>query len=240
MKSNKFGPIGAQSRTFELVLNKLRDAIINGALLPNEQLKTSDLAEEMGVSRTPVREALLRLEDEGLVVMQPYRGALVAPFSVEGVRGAYELLSVIEGLSGRKAAEIIDDQACEELEGILIEMQVALDRQVYDIYYDCNFRFHSKISSWYQNEKAQEILSQLWNYTQRLRQQYPSSPRRFADAMIEHRAILEALRMHDGQRVESLLQRHGEHSVSELVRRIQNRSKTTIPEPIMATKRNQN
>jgi len=228
MNSRKFGPIGAQSRTFELVLNKLRDAIIDGTLLPNEQLKTSDLAEEMGVSRTPVREALLRLEDEGLVETQPYRGAIVAPFSVEGVRGAYELLSVIEGLSGRKAAETVNDQACEELEDILIEMQQALNRQEYDVYYNCNYRFHSKISNWYENEKAQEILHQLWNYTRRLRQQYPSSSKRLAGAMNEHRAILAALRKHDGQRVESLLQQHGENSVSELMRRIQDKSAIPI------------
>ncbi|MEA3336743.1 MAG: GntR family transcriptional regulator [Chloroflexota bacterium] len=233
INSKKIGSLGTQPRTSELVLNKLRDAIIDGTLVPNEQLKTTDLAEEMGVSRTPVREALFRLEDEGLVVTQPYRGAIVAPMSVEGVLGAYELLSVIEGLAGRKAAETIDDQDLEDLENILTEMQEALDRQEYGVYYDCNYRFHSEISSWYQNEKAQEILHQLWNYTQRLRQQYPSSPRRFANAMKEHRAMLAALRRHDGQQVESLLRQHGEDSVSELMRRIQN--KPVSRETVVAT-----
>ena len=132
-----------------------------------------------------------------------------------------------------KAAETIDDQTGEELEGILIEMQEALDRQEYDVYYNCNYRFHSKISNWYQNEKAEEILHQLRNYTQRLRQQYPSSPKRLADAMKEHRAILAALRKHDGQQVETLLRQHSENSVSELKRRIQNRPTTTIRETVM-------
>ena len=119
-------------------------------------------------------------------------------------------------------------------------MQEALDLRSYEIYYDCNYRFHSQISSWYQNEKAQEILHQLWNYTLRLRQQYPSSPKRLAEAMKEHSAILGALRKHDGQQIESLLQQHGEHSVSELMRRIQNKPATTFTEPDMVSRANQN
>ena len=228
MSASRFEPLNAQSRTYELVLDRLREAIIDGTLPPGEHIKTAEVAKEMGVSRMPVREALHRLEVEGLVLMQPYRGIIVSPLSVDGVRDAYELLSVIEGLAARKALERITDEACNELEDILAEMSDALQQKGYRAYMRGNYRLHSAICEWYENERAQEILGYLRNYVHRLRRVYTPSAARLAQARSEHEAVVAALRNRDADRVESIVRQHGLNSLAELLQQIQEDPKDII------------
>jgi DNA-binding GntR family transcriptional regulator len=219
MTAGKFEAISSQARTYELVLERLRDAIIDGTIRPGEHIKTADIAREMGVSRMPVREALHRLEVEGLVLMQPYRGIIAAPLSVDGVRDAYELLSVIEGLAANKAAESITEEGCADLDLILEQMDQALTAKDYESYFRGNRRFHSEICDWYDNERAHEILVHLWNYVHRLRLVYIPSAARFAEARREHKAIVEALRQRNST-AEELLRRHSENAGAEILRQV--------------------
>jgi DNA-binding GntR family transcriptional regulator len=228
MSVHRFEPLNAQSRTYELVLDRLREAIIDGTLPPGEQIKTADIARDMGVSRMPVREALHRLEVEGLVLMQPYRGIIVSPLSVDGVRDAYELLSVIEGLATRKATERITDTACDKLEDILAGMSDALRQENYQAYARGNYSLHSEICDWYENERAQEILGHLWNYVHRLRRVYTASASRLAQAKREHEAIVAALRNRDAARVESIVRQHSLNSLAELLQQIEDDPKDIV------------
>jgi DNA-binding GntR family transcriptional regulator len=173
----------------------------------------------MGVSRMPVREALHRLEVEGLVLMQPYRGIIASPLSVDGVRDAYELLSVIEGLAAKKATESITEEGCADLDLILEQMDQALTAEDYESYFRGNRRFHSEICDWYDNERAHEILVHLWNYVHRLRRVYIPSAARFAEARKEHKTIVEALRQHSST-AEELLRRHSENAGAEILRQV--------------------
>lgn len=223
MVSNRLGSLDAQSRTYELVLNRLREAISSGLLRPMEELKTDDLARELGVSRMPVREALHRLEAEGLVEMRPYRSIVVAPITTERVQHAYELIAAVEGLAARKAAERIPDEALDELAGMVEQMDAAIrggDRSAYGTIHP---QFHSRIYAWYPNERAHEIIRNLSNYVHRLRRLYPWSPERWARTMTEHRALLDALRQHDGALAEQLVRDHAMASVADLLEQIRKR-----------------
>lgn len=212
----------AQSRTYELVLEHLRDAIVDGTLKQGTVLRTADLAEELGVSRMPVREALHRLEAEGLVTTQPYRGAMVTPLSTERVRNAYELLSVIEALSAREAAKCITDQQLGELDEMLEQMdniRLSGDTIAYSA---ANRQFHSLIYDLYSNERAHEIMSDLWNYVYRLRRTYPQAPERMAQGMQQHRDLVEALRARDPLKAEQIVRTHVEQSLEKLLIKIAN------------------
>lgn len=219
--TSRLEPLDAQARTYELVLNRLRDAIVGGTLRPGEQIKTEDIAKDLGVSRMPVREALHRLEVEGLVVMRPYRGIVVAPLTAEGVRHAYELMAVIEGLAARKAAEYIPDKTLDDLAILLGQMDEARRLGDYPAYSVLNHKFHSEIYGWYRSDRAHEIIHNLWNYVYRLRSAYPPSQARLLEAATEHRAVVEALRKRDGILAEQLVRRHNERSLAELVSLIQ-------------------
>ena len=100
----------------ELVFESLREAIIQGKLGPGERLMEIQLAEEMGVSRTPVREAIRKLELEGLVVMIPRKGAYVAGLSLKDIADVFEIRRALEGLAAELASERATDEELEQME----------------------------------------------------------------------------------------------------------------------------
>jgi DNA-binding GntR family transcriptional regulator len=216
------GSINAQARTYELVLEQLREAIVNGTIQQGTVLRTAELAQEMGVSRMPVREALHRLEAEGLVTMQPYRGAIITPLSTDKVTDAYELLSVIEAMSARKAAEVINEEQLAELDELLDEMDEVRRSGDTTAYSKYNRQFHSLVYVHYHNERAHEIMSDLWNYVYRLRRMYPQAPERMEQGMQQHRDLVQALRVHDPVKVERIVRTHVEQSLEKLLIKIEN------------------
>jgi DNA-binding GntR family transcriptional regulator len=106
---------------------KLRDAIINGDLKPGERLMEIKLADKMGVSRTPVREAIRKLELEGLVLMIPRRGAEVAPITENDLRDVLEVRKAMERLAVELVCEKITEKEIAELERELVELKLAVE-----------------------------------------------------------------------------------------------------------------
>jgi DNA-binding GntR family transcriptional regulator len=112
----------------ELVFESLREAIISRQLEPGERMMEIQLAEEMGVSRTPVREAIRKLELEGLVLMVPRKGAYVAGLSLKDVADVFEIRRALEGLASELAADRITDEELENLERYLVKIADEIDR----------------------------------------------------------------------------------------------------------------
>src|SRR5690606_12292208 len=112
----------------ELVFEVLREAIITGKLRPGERLMEVQLAEELGVSRTPVREAIRKLELEGLVLMIPRRGAYVAEISMKDIADVFEIRAALEGLAAQLAAERCTPEEIENLERSLVQINVSAER----------------------------------------------------------------------------------------------------------------
>ena len=117
-------PIGASRSKKELVIENLRNAILNRELIPGTRLVIEDLAKQLGVSPIPVREALQQLDADGYVVIEPYLGAKVAPIESESVIEVFSLLETMEVVSGRAACQHMSDAEFDILEAILLKERI--------------------------------------------------------------------------------------------------------------------
>ena len=106
----------------EVVCETLRDAVRRGVLKPGERLMEIQLAEELGVSRTPVREAIRKLEMEGYVIMMPRRGTYIADLSIRDINEVFEIRTSLESLASGLAAERITEDELEKLQRLLVQI----------------------------------------------------------------------------------------------------------------------
>lgn len=191
----------------EIVFESMRDAILSGVLQPGERLMEIQLAEEMGVSRTPVREAIRKLELENFVVMIPRKGAYVAGVSSKDVADVFEIRSALEGLAAGLAAERITEDELEQMERVLFcrsnEGDIDLEEVV-----KSDTDFHALVYSASRNERLIQILANLREQIQRFRATSLAVPGRNKLALEEHRAIVEALRNHDSEEAQALAIAH--------------------------------
>lgn len=191
----------------EIVFESMREAILSGVLEPGERLMEIQLAEEMGVSRTPVREAIRKLELENFVVMIPRKGAYVAGVSLKDVADVFEIRSALEGLAAGLAAERITDDELEQMEQALFfrtsENEMDLEQIV-----KSDTDFHALVYRASRNERLVQILENLREQIQRFRSTSLAVPGRNKSAIEEHRMIVEALRNHDSEEAQSLAMAH--------------------------------
>jgi DNA-binding GntR family transcriptional regulator len=113
--------------TGELVAEHVRQLIFTGALRPGDRIPQADLAEELGVSRLPVREAVIELARDGLVTVEPHSGAFVAPFDADVVRQHFEIVGLVQGLAAETLAESQDAAAIAELADLVTRIDLAAD-----------------------------------------------------------------------------------------------------------------
>lgn len=191
----------------EIVFESMREAILSGVLEPGERLMEIQLAEEMGVSRTPVREAIRKLELENFVVMIPRKGAYVAGVSSKDVADVFEIRSALEGLAAGLAAERITEDELEQMERVLFyranEGEMDLEQIV-----KSDTDFHALVYSASRNERLIQILANLREQIQRFRATSLAVPGRNKLALEEHRMIVEALRRHDSEEAQALAMAH--------------------------------
>lgn len=202
----------------EIVFETLRDAIITGQLKPGERLMEVQLAEELGVSRTPVREAIRKLELEGLVVMVPRKGAYVADISTKDVAEVFEIRAALESLAAGLAAERITQEELEELHRILeTESTENLDLETL---IEVDTAFHEVIYKASRNERLVQIISNLREQIQRFRSITLAKPGRMKDVLKEHKQIVEAISQGDVALARQLAQQHIEIAESNMLEAI--------------------
>ncbi len=193
----------------EIVLEALREAIVSGVLEPGERLMEIQLAEEMGVSRTPVREAIRKLELEGFVVMVPRRGAYVAGVSHKDVKDVFEIRAALEGLAAGLAAEKITEEEIDEMERILYYEKMP---DSLDVIVQSDIDFHALLYKASRNERLIQILANLKEQTQRFRTTSLAVPGRVKNTIQEHRAIIDAVARHDVEEAQKLAAAHIENA----------------------------
>ncbi len=196
----------------ELVLDAIREAIINGNLKPRERLMEIQLAEELGVSRTPIREALRKLELEGFIVMIPRKGAYVADISFKDIADVYEIRAALEGLAAALAAERITDEELEDMERYLVGKAEAIANNDMERLVDVDTKFHDLIYQASRNERLSNIINNLREQIQRCRATSLSVPGRMDESLLEHRAIVEAIQSRDAQLARQVAQDHIENA----------------------------
>lgn len=205
----------------EIVLEALREAIINGVLEPGERLMEIQLAEEMGVSRTPVREAIRKLELEGFVVMIPRKGAYVAGVSYKDVKDVFEIRAALEGLAAGLAAEKITDDELEQLERVL---HYEKEPDTLEEMVQSDTDFHALLYKASRNERLTVILANLREQIQRFRTTSLAVPGRPRYAIQEHRAIVDAVARHDVEEAQALATAHIENAVNILFEALREKS----------------
>lgn len=198
----------------EIVLEALREAIVSGVLEPGERLMEIQLAEEMGVSRTPVREAIRKLELEGFVVMIPRKGAYVAGVSYKDVKDVFEIRASLESLAAGLAAEKITDEELEQMERVL---HYEREPDTLEEMVQSDVDFHALLYKASRNERLIGILGNLREQIQRFRTTSLAVPGRVKYAIQEHRDIADAVARHDLEEAQSLAYSHIENAVNTML-----------------------
>ena len=190
------------------VFRELREDILNGNYQENDELKEAAIADELGVSRTPVREAFRQLELEGLIRIVPNKGAYVTGISVSDVADIYEIRSLLEGLCARWATKKITKEKIEELEEIILLSEFHLEKEHYDQLIELDNRFHMNLYEACESKMLIHLLKDFHQYVQKQRQQTLSDHERSAAAVAEHKSIMEAIRDGNAQLAEKLADEH--------------------------------
>ncbi len=188
----------------EVIFESLRQAIIMGELKPGERLMEIQFAEKMGVSRTPVREAIRKLELEGLVVMIPRKGAHVAELSVKDIIDVLEIRSSLDGLATKLAAERITEEELNNIKNNIQQFAQNMEKNNVQGLIKKDVEFHELIYKASRNEKLVHIATNLKDQIHRFRVVYLkdySSPK---ELVKEHQDIYDALKKRDGIYAESL------------------------------------
>ncbi len=192
-----------------IVGDELREAILKGVFRPGERLRQQDIARRLGVSRIPVREALQRLEAEGLVKIQPYKGAVVAEFTMQDVREIFFLRGLLEGTAAKLAAARMTLEVMDNIKALLAQMEYLIghDADVQALA-DINARFHETIYKQANSPKLYNMIKGLWMSFPKSSLLFPRD--RASVSLHEHQEIVDALLAGDADRVEALVRFHVE------------------------------
>src|SRR5690625_870922 len=197
----------------EEVTDVLRTRILSGALPVGSVLRQEELAKEIGVSRTPLREAITRLELEGLVANDAYRGAVVRVPTQSELEEAYLIREALEGLASRLAAKRRRPADVERVRAILDSFERVDD---VDEWARLNTRFHMEIYAIHGRQQLYEMISTVRNRTELFVRMLVAEPRRAADAHEDHERILEALDRGDPDELEAETIRHLRTTVKQV------------------------
>ncbi len=211
----------------EIVCEVLREAIRGGVLKPGEWLKENDLADELLVSRTPVREAIRKLEQEGYVVTVPRRGAYVASVSIRDINEIFEIRSALEVLACELAAERITEEEQERLERLLVAIGRAIEEHDMERIVQTDIEFHELLYQAARNERLLAIIGNLREQLTRFRTISMSYPGRLKATLEEHRSLVDAIGSGDARRARKMAAKHMENSEQTLLCAIEEQEKKT-------------
>ena len=184
------------------VFKAIENAILNGEYKEGDSLNELKISQELGVSRTPVREALMQLELEGLVNNVPNKGATVVGISDKDIRDIYEIRILIEGLAARLCAEHITEEEMKALDKIIDLQEFYLMKKDTDQIWRLDSDFHNILYDASGSRPLRYMLTSFHNYIKRARDISMHAEGRAEKAVGEHRAILEAIRLHDPELAE--------------------------------------
>jgi DNA-binding GntR family transcriptional regulator len=215
-------PSATHRQLRQVVADRLRADILEGRFPPGTWIRQERIAQEMGVSQMPVREALRELSSEGLVEHAPYRGVRVTDARVDDVADLYACRAFVEGLAARAAARAITDEELAELRARAERMRKRLAPRYLDEYRELNRRFHTTVFKASRRPFLVRTLEQLWGafptmlLTRFQETTSTSLPDRDAEDVAEHAAILDALARRDGAAAERAMRFHIEEAARHL------------------------
>jgi DNA-binding GntR family transcriptional regulator len=205
------------------VYEQVREAIQSGDLAPGERIDQAAFARKFGTSLVPVREALARLQADGLVEIIPHRGAFVADMDLDELVDIYATRELLEQEAARLAARNLSDADIVRLEGLLGRMEAATLRQEFDRLFELNREFHFTIYAAARHHMEQ-IIRQLWDQGDHRRRISSETHERARMALEEHRAIMAACRRRDPDALGYAMRHHVHQTTVGVLDLIQQRS----------------
>jgi DNA-binding GntR family transcriptional regulator len=214
------GGLGAFERPNlkQMVAGRLRELIFAGALRPGSKIDQDELAQRFGISKLPVREALITLESEGLVDNLPRRGSFVAPLSREDITDHYDVFGVIAGMAAERAASALAPEDLDVLDDLVVQMEKSTSTAEQE---DLNYRFHRLINRAGASRRMRSVLQLLGK----------SIPTRYFElisgwaetAHTQHREIVDAFRRGDAEAARHAVERHLRDSAQHAVHILEER-----------------
>ncbi|MBP2643921.1 MAG: rspR 3 [Firmicutes bacterium] len=217
IKLNSYKPL------WEVVSEALREAIVNEILKPGERLMEIQLAEELGVSRTPVREAIRRLELEGFLVTVPRRGTYVSNLSIKDVNEVFEIRTALDVLAAELAAERITEEELEHMERLLVQISEYIDNGNVDKVVDADSEFHDILYQASRNDRLVGIINNLREQFTRFRTMSMGYPGRLKNTLEEHRRLVEAIAQRDSDLAKEYAREHMENAEQILLNEMSER-----------------
>ena len=201
-------PGAATANVADSVYNVLREGIVSGQLQPGDALKEEHLARQFGVSRTPIREALLRLDAEGLAARVPRGGLVVRSISEHEVLEVYAVRTALEGLAGRLAAAEASPPDIAQLRWINQQLAEAMRRGETERIPGLTNAFHQALASAAHNGMLRRFIGQAQDWTRQHGTSTVALPSRSPSAVEEHERIIDAIEARDGEAAERLAREH--------------------------------
>ena len=202
----------------EIIYKELHEGLLAGRYLPGERLDLDEIAAAAGTSRTPVREAIRRLESQGAVTAIPYHGFFVAKLSIDAVIELYRIRAVLEGLAARLAATRIRESEGVSLRDLVQQMESSLEGTQSDGILELNRPFHEIIYRAAGSPLLYEYINELYVNTARYRGLAMTGHGRAVEIVVEHRALAEAVIAGEEDEAERIARAHHERNAQAVVR----------------------
>ncbi len=209
--------INGESRLPQRAYLAVRHAIRNLQLPPGQTVLEREMAEILGMSRTPVRESLVRLEMEGWVRLIPRRGFIVAPLVADDLQQIYEVVEALDGLAGRFATDRATQEELNHLERMIEEQEKALELNDLLLWTDLDDQFHNYIVDLAQNPRLRGIVDNQSDQLYRARLYTIGLRPKPTHSVIEHKAILAVMRAGEPEAVRTMLQSHRNRARNEIL-----------------------
>ena len=200
------------------VFNKLREDILSGKYQDHEELKEVAIGEELGVSRTPVREAFRQLELEGLIQIVPNKGAYVTGITAKDVKDIYMIRSSLEGMCARLATENITEEQLEELEENVYLASFHASKGHMEQMTELDNRFHHILYEACDSKMLEKMLQDFHQYVMRIRKKTLSTKERGIASNEEHRQIMEAIKAKNPDEAQRLANMHMNNAYDNMVK----------------------
>ncbi len=201
----------------ERIVEFIKDSVVSGRLKPGERVPEQEIADNLGISRTPIREAFRQLESEGFITVTPRKGAVVSPITDKDVREFYEIKSLLEGFAAVRACEKLTVKDLKRLEGLNAQMERAAERGDVKAFFKLDNQFHDQFLKACGNDKLLALIHHLVEQFERFRITAMSLPGRMKDSVKQHRGILDAFEKGDAALVERLVRANAERGRDVLV-----------------------
>lgn len=200
------------------VFHRLREDILSGKYKENEELREGAIGEELGVSRTPVREAFRQLELEGLIQIVPNKGAYVTGITAKDVKDIYMIRSSLEGMCARLATQNITPEQLEELEENVYLASFHASKGHMEQMAELDNRFHHILYEACDSKMLENLLQDFHQYVIRIRKKTLSTKERGIASNEEHRKIMEAIKAGDSVKAQQAATVHMENAYDNIVK----------------------